>query len=175
MFGEAIIVADQIKDTPQEVAPKVRLTPTSFYELLASDTPRSPSEMRIKRNVRAVEKVCEINENFGVLDIALDAKSRRAVDQDAVYAQQRSQDGMFWANVLEGNALLVEYDPQEANALKQVYTLRHGLPKFYQLNAEMVSNERRAMLSKDTPSAFYHLSNLAYARKVLLQGHKIQI
>ena len=123
--------------------------------------------MRLKRNVRAVEKVCQINENFGVLDIALEAKSRKQVDQDFVYVQQR-QDASFWANVLEGNALLVEYDPQQANSLKQVYPLRHGLPKFYKLDAEMVSKENRFNLSKDPQSAFYHLGNLAYAKKSLL-------
>ena len=108
----------------------------------------------ISKIVRVHERVCEINDRFGVMDFSLKAKSRHSKDIENAYYAARN-DLSIWNNVRDGNTLLLEYNPDEDNRLQNVTFLRQGLPKFFTLSADAVSQAKRATLPRDTEQAYY--------------------
>ena len=73
--------------------------------------------------MRVHERVCEIDDRFGIMDFSLKAKSRHSKDIDSAYAQARA-DASVWTNVRDGNTLLLEYNQDEDNRLSGVSFLR---------------------------------------------------
>lgn len=53
--------------------------------------------------------------------------------------------------------------------------LRQGLPKFYNLSADAVSEEKRSTLSRDPELAYYHYDTLAQVKKALMEGSKVEV
>ena len=53
--------------------------------------------------------------------------------------------------------------------------LRQGLPKFFNLSADAVSEDKRAILPRDAESAYYHYDTLAQVRKALMEGAKVEV
>ena len=61
----------------------------------------------------------------------------------------------------DGNTLLLENNPDEDYRLLNVTFLRQGLPKFFNLSADAVSEDKRSILPRDAESAYYHYDTLA--------------
>jgi hypothetical protein len=80
-----------------------------------------------------------------------------------------------WANVKEGNTLLLEYNQEEDGRLKDATTLRMGLPKFFTLNYDAISETKRKLLPREAEAAFFHNETLAQVRKATLSGAKIEV
>lgn len=53
--------------------------------------------------------------------------------------------------------------------------LRQGLPKFFTLTAEAVSEEKRTNLPRDNEQAYYQYDTLAQVRKALMEGAKVEV
>lgn len=116
VFGEAILDADQIRDTVIEQAESTFCAPEALHEKLKGNS-------HFARLVRVHERVCEINDTYGVMDFSLKAKSRHSKDIDNAYYSARN-DLSVWNNVRDGNTLLLEYNPEEDNRLQNVTFLR---------------------------------------------------
>ena len=54
-------------------------------------------------------------------------------------------------------------------------TLRIGLPKFYTLSIDAISETKRKLLPTHPESAFYHHETLAQVRKAIISGAKIEV
>ena len=67
----------------------------------------------------------------------------------------------MWTNVRDGNTLLLEYNPDEDNRLQNVTVLRQGLPKFYNLSADSITELKRKTLSRDPELGYYQYETLA--------------
>lgn len=113
------------------------MEPQALHELLQGRS-------NFAKLVRVHERVCEINDKYGVMDFSLKAKSRHSKDIDNAYFSARN-DHSIWQNVRDGNTLLLEYNPDEDNRLANVTFLRQGLPKFFTLTADSVSEAKRAI------------------------------
>ena len=81
----------------------------------------------------------------------------------------------MWNNVRDGNTLLLEYNPDEDNRLQNVTFLRQGLPKFFNLSADAVSEAKRQVLPRDAELAYYHYETLAQVKKALMEGAKVEV
>jgi len=108
------------------------------------------------------------------MDFSLKAKSRHSKDIDNAYFSARN-DHSIWQNVRDGNTLLLEYNPDEDNRLANVTFLRQGLPKFFTLTADAVSEAKRALIPRDAELAFYQYDTLAQVRKALMQGAQVEV
>ena len=124
--------------------------------------------------MRSIEEICKLDDLFSLLDFNIKSNSRQSIDQDRAYFEAR-QDTTVWANVREGNTLLLEYEPDEDGRLKKATTLRLGLPKFYPLNFDAISETKRKLLPRDPEAQFYHHETLAQVRKAIISGAKIEV
>jgi hypothetical protein len=109
VFGDAIIEPEQIRDTVIEQAESTFCEADALHEKLQGRS-------QFSKLVRVHERVCEINDRFGVMDFSLKAKSRHSKDIDNAYFSARN-DLSIWNNVRDGNTLLLEYNPDEDNRL----------------------------------------------------------
>jgi len=75
VFGDAIIEPEQIRDTCLEQAKKSYLAPQALLE-------RVQSKADWAKCLRVHERVCEINDEFSIVDFSLKAKSRSCKDND---------------------------------------------------------------------------------------------
>ena len=126
------------------------------------------------KQMRVHERVCEINDQYAVLDFSIKAKSRHCRDIDQAYFQAR-HDLSVWTNVRDGNSLLLELSHDEDNRVRNVSFLRQGLPKFFNLSPDAVHPEKHTQLPRDEEQAFYQYETLAQVRKALMQGAKVEV
>ena len=167
MFGDAIVEPEQIRDTSVALAQANFLDANLLYQKLQSKSGWTKA-------MRTHERGCEIQDNFGIMDFSLKAKSRQCKDTDQAYFQQR-QDSTVWTNVREGNSLLVEHNPDEDNRVSNVTFLRQGLPKIFNLSSDAVHSEKHASIPKDDEQAYYHYDTLAQVRKALMEGSQVEV
>ena len=80
VFGDAIIEPEQIRETCIESAEQSFLAPADLLEQLQGDN-RKP----LSRQVRLHERVCEIDDRYGVLDFTLKSRSRNTKDIEHAY------------------------------------------------------------------------------------------
>ena len=59
--------------------------------------------------------------------------------------------------------------------MQTISYLRQGLPKFFNLNADVVSKAKRDILMRDSELAYQQYDTLAQVKKVLMQGDKVQV
>ena len=149
VFSDAILSEAQIKETVIEQASNVILGPTRIVEILQMEEKKQNSlkknEKAFSRSVRQCEEMCKIDEAFSLIDYSIKAPSRLSEDLDRAYFDAR-QDLTVWSNVKEGNTLLLEHNMDEDGRLKRVSTLRTGLPKFYPLSFDAISETKRKLL-----------------------------
>ena len=155
-FGEAIIEPEQIRDTCINSAEQAFLAPSDLLDKLQGEN----KSQAFARQVRVHERVCELDERFGVLDFTIKARSRNSKDIEHAYFQAHN-DLTVWTNVRDGNTLLLEYNPDEDNRLQGVTFLRQGLPKFFNLTADAVHAETSKVLPRDQELAYQQYESLA--------------
>lgn len=80
VFGDAIVEPEQIKDTSVSLAQSNFLDPNLLYQKLQSKSGWTKA-------MRTHERNCEIQDNFGIMDFSLKAKSRQCKDTDQAYFQ----------------------------------------------------------------------------------------
>lgn len=92
------------------------MAPAKIVEILQADQKRQnslkKSEKAFSRTVRSCEEICKINEAFSLIDYSIKAGSRQSEDLDRAYFDVR-QDPTVWANVKEGNTILLEYNTDD--------------------------------------------------------------
>lgn len=151
------------------------MLPNKIAEIVQAEKyPTEKNEKAFAQCVRAIEEDCKIDANFSLLDFNIKSQSRRTIDQDRAYFGAR-QDTTVWANIKEGNTLLLEYEPEEDGAMTDATTLRMGLPKFFALNYDAISETKRKLLPREAEAAFFHNETLAQVRKAILSGAKIEV
>ena len=67
---------------------------------------------------------------------------RSGIEHDKVYAKHPS-DPTVWLNVRDGNSILESYNPDDYDELLSTEFIRRGLPKFFTLNHNFVSKDKR--------------------------------
>ena len=165
VFGDAIIEPEQIRDTCIEKAESTFLEP----EVLLS---KLQGRSNLTKHVRVHERACELDERYAILDFSLRSKTRHSKEIDNSYYLARN-DPSIWNNVRDGNTLLIEY--LEENKVENVTFLRQGLPKFFSLTSDAVSEQRRSSLPRDAEQAYYQYDTLAQVKKALMQGSKVEV
>ena len=80
------------------------------------------NERSFVRQVRQCEEECKFNDNFSLIDFSIRATSGLTDDVERAYFEAR-QDLTVWANIREGNTLLLEKSEDESK-FKNVTTLR---------------------------------------------------
>ena len=88
-----------------------------------------------------------------MIDFSIRATSGLTEDVERAYFEAR-QDLTVWANIREGNTLLLEKSEDESK-FKNVTTLRQGLPKFYLLNFDVVQENKRKLLTREPIEQFF--------------------
>ena len=126
------------------------------------------------KQLRVHERVCELDDKYSVVDYSLRAKSRHCKDIDNAYFKS-SGDLSTWMNVRDGNSLLLEYNADEDNRLSSVQFLRQGLPRFFNLTADAVSEEKHSSLPRDAEQAYQQYDPLAQVRKALMEGARVEV
>ena len=133
------------------------LGPERIAELLQMDQNEKSqlkrNERSFVRQVRQCEEECKFNDNFSLIDFSIRATSGLTDDVERAYFEAR-QDLTVWANIREGNTLLIEKSEDESK-FKNVMTLRQGLPKFYLLNFDVVQENKRKLLAREPIEQFF--------------------
>ena len=96
------------------------------------------SDATLLKAVRSVEKTCEIDDKFGVLDFSIKSKNRKLNETDLNFFDYKD-DLTVWANCRIGNSLLLEYDLDEDSRIVNVSLLRQGLSKMYNLHMDAIN------------------------------------
>lgn len=105
------------------------------------------NERSFLRHVRQCEEEVKIDSNFNLIDFSIKATSSLADDIERAYFESR-EDLTVWANIKEGNTILLENSEDESR-FKNVHTLRQGLPKFYPLLFDTVCETKRKLLARE--------------------------